>query len=180
MTIFRKVSMLIMVAIIAITSISSTSFAATKSNIEFDQYPDYELIDVTYDEEGRRTETYEFDLAENAITEDNGILLLSVNQTFTFTGTHRGADRTYSGNYLQYTIKITDSNGNSVDNTVLVELYDYNHTNPLSSTSVSANGSSTVVSGISITSGRTYYFYYTTTSGTSRALKVQMSITDYS
>lgn len=126
---------------------------------------------------------YEFEVTPNMVTSDGIIALstfsLDVDQTFTFSGSHRGGDRTYSGNKLRYAITITDANGNAVDNTVSISLYDYNHSYALKYHNLKADGSTTVIYDVPITSGRTYYFKYARTSGTSRTLKVHMQIWSY-
>ncbi len=141
-----------------------------------------EVVNVEYGENGETITTYEMEITpEMAADGDYGIMpLADIDQTFTMTTSHRGADRTYSGNYLKYSVTVTDSNGNAVANTISVQLKDYNHSYPLVDSRVDADGSTNTFSKISITPGRVYYFYYVLTSGTTRTLRVRMQITSYS
>lgn len=103
---------------------------------------------------------------------------IEVDQTFSMTTSHRGADRTYYGNRMRYVVTITDADGNSVDNAVAVELWDYNHGTAIQSSNVSANGNSYGYT-VPITNGQVYYFKYTKISGTTRTLLVHMTINAY-
>lgn len=112
-------------------------------------------------------------------SDDSGIMLLSVDQTFTFTSYHRGSNRTYSGSYLDFTATITDSSGNATSSVVTINLYNSSGT-LVKSVSVSADGNSHKTSNVSITSGGTYYFTYTVSSGSTTTLKIRMVISDHS
>ena len=111
---------------------------------------------------------------------DVAIASTSLDQTFNMTTSHRGADRSYPDNYLSYSITVTDVNGNAVDNTISVQLFDYNHSYPLKDTRVDADGSTTTIPRVSITANRVYYFRYVLTYGTIRTLRVRMQIYSYS
>lgn len=116
---------------------------------------------------------------DEEITIDSTLASISsLDQTFTMTTYHRGADRKYTGNRLQYSITVTDANGNAVNNAISVRLYDYNHSYALADTQVDADGSRTTLT-VSITPNRTYYFKYVLTYGTTRTLKVRMQIKSY-
>lgn len=98
-----------------------------------------------------------------------------INQTFSMTTTHRGADRTYSASTLRFSVTITDSNGNACNSVVAVELHDYNQSTPISTAIIGADGG-TYGHTVPITPGRVYYFYYRKTAGDSRTLSVNMII----
>ncbi len=156
--------------------IMSLSSFGTIASAEESQTP---ALSSTSEEEN----VYEFDVPQDEVAQ-NGIMplstfLLEVDQTFTMNSSHRGGDRAYSGNKMQYAITITDEYGNPVDNTVSIRLYDYNHTYSLKYHNLKADGSTTVISNVSITAGRIYYFKYAVTSGASRNLKVHMRIWSY-
>lgn len=139
-----------------------------------------EIVDVQTGENGETITTYEMEITPENANEGIAIASTSLDQTFNMTTSHRGADRTYPDNYLNYAITVTDVNGNAVDNIIAVQMYDYNHTYPLKDTRVHADGSTTAVRGVSITPNRVYYFRYTLTSGTTRTLRVRMQIYSYS
>jgi len=180
MKFFKNVTMVLMAVIMTICSIPMVAMAAELGEDKPNVLDAAELVGVEYDEDGRRTEVYEIDIAQEAAADgEYGIMPLSLDQSFTMGASHRGADRTYSGTKLQYAVTVTDQYGNAVDNRISVKLYDYNHSFALSNTNVSADGSTTVIPGISIVPGRVYYFQYSRTAGASRTLKVRMRITDY-
>lgn len=128
-----------------------------------------------YATKAEQVEVYTFE-----INADSGEIILprgvynEIDQTFNMTTYHRGADRTYTGSNLRYSVTITDGNGNPVDNTVRVDLCDYNY-GAISSKWVPANGG-TYGEDVPIVSGRVYYFTYTKTAGTTRTLRVNMYI----
>lgn len=93
---------------------------------------------------------------------------------------YRGADRKYSGDYLTYTVIITDSNGNPVDKQVSVQLWDYNHSYALHTNVVNANGEAVTTYSIPIVSNRMYYFKYYLANGSSSNLKIRMIINAWS
>lgn len=156
-------------AVMSLCSLSTNAFAA-----ETHEFTAPSSLEET---------VYEFDVTPDMINQDGIIPLstssLEVDQTFTMTSSHRGGDRSYSKNKLQYAITITDANGNAVDNTVAIRLYDYNHTYSLKYHNLKADGSTTVIYDVPITAGRLYYFTYTKSSGTTRTLKVRMQIWSY-
>lgn len=163
--------------------LSSTAFQVSAIENEVSVIPaTAEIVDVQKGSNGETITTYEMEVTPEMLAEgDYGIMpCADVDQTFTMTTSHRGADRTYSGNYLQYSVTVTDVNGNAVNNSISVQLWDYNHNYPLMDTSVNADGFTVTKSQVSITSGRVYYFKYVLTSGTIRTLRVRMRITAYS
>ena len=111
---------------------------------------------------------------------ENGIATYAVDSSFTMKGTYyRGADRKYSGNYLSYAITVTGSDGNPVNKQVSAQLWDYNG-NCLSVSTVTADGSTTIVPSISIVANRTYYFKYYLATGSTSNLKIRMVIDSWS
>ncbi len=101
----------------------------------------------------------------------------TIDNTFTMGSTHRGADRSYSTNKLYVRAIITDTNGNPVDNDVIISLNDYNGNTAM--WKVSANGEVHGMTFNGLTPNHIYYFYYTRM-GTARDLKVRMIITPVS
>lgn len=179
MSILKKIATMFLTVLMIVSSMTVNTMAAEQG----EDVPDFdatELVSVEYNADGTRTEVYEFDVMQvSTANGDYGIMPLSVDQTFNMGSSHRGGDRTYAGNKLQFSVKITDANGNAVDNFVSVQLHDYNHSYALVNSSVKADGRMKTESDISITPGRTYYFYYQVLSGASRTLKVRMIIRDY-
>lgn len=150
----KKIMSLLMVAVMAITTLSVPVSAA-------------EAVEAVEEP----VMVYSFEIDPNS---DESIMVLSdeVDQTFNMTTSHRGADRTFAGSNLRYVVTITDANGNAVDNTVVVKLNDYN-SGTIHSLNAKANGTS-YGNDVPITPGRTYYFTYTKISGTTRTLRVNM------
>lgn len=173
----KKITTLLMAAIMTICSFGTTVMAAETDNVMMVQPETMKLVDVEIDEDGNRTEVYEMEIPVEE--QGEGAVAFALDQSFNMTGSHRGGDRTYSGSRLQYAVTVTGSNGSAVDATVSVQLHDYNHGYALSNANVRADGSTTVVPNVSITPNRVYYFTYAQTSGTIRALTVRMRITDY-
>lgn len=124
-------------------------------------------------------ETIEFEITPSESNREVSLMATSnVNDTFNVYLEHTGSSRTYSGRYIRYTIKVTDSNGNPVDNILAVRLYD-------SSNSIRrenqfrADGSISAVQDIPVSSSTYYYFKYLLAYGTARTLRVHMTITSY-
>lgn len=117
---------------------------------------------------------YELELTPQSVDE-NGVSTYVLQSCFTMTGTYyRGADRKYSGNYLNYSIQVTGSDGKpAYDKQVQAQLWDYN-SNCLSIATVTADGVITTVPNIQIVPNRTYYFKYYLLTGTSSNLRVCM------
>lgn len=179
MCILKKIATIFLAVLMTVSSMTVNTMAAEQGE-DVPNFNAAELVSVEYNADGTRTEVYEFDVMQLSTSSgDYGIMPLSVDQSFNMGSSHRGGDRTYAGNKLQFSVKITDVNGNAVDNFVSVELHDYNHSYALVNSNVKADGSMITVSDISITPGRTYYFYYKVSSGASRTLKVRMIIRDY-
>mgnify|MGYP006343869489 FL=1 len=113
-------------------------------------------------------ETIEFEITPN---ESNGEISLmatsNVDDTFNVYLDHTGSSRTYSGKYIRYSIEITDTNGNAVDNILAVRLYD-SRGSLRSEGQFWANGAINAVQDIPVSSGQSYYFRYLLAYGTAR------------
>lgn len=124
-------------------------------------------------------ETYDFEITPAENEEEISLLSTSsVNNTFNVYLEHTGSSRTYSGNYLRYSIEITDTNGNAVDNILAVRLYD-SRGSLKSEGQFWADGSLNIIQNIPISSGTSYYFKYLLAYGNARTLRVHMEITSY-
>lgn len=124
-------------------------------------------------------ETYEFEISPSENTGEVSLMATSnVNDTFNVYIQHTGSSRTYSGKYIRYTIKVTDTNGNPVDNILAVRLYDSSNTLKREN-QFWADGSISAVQDIPVSSSSSYYFKYLLAYGTTRTLRVQMTITSY-
>lgn len=176
MKFFKNFTVVLMAMLLSVESVPMMAMAAEVDDNTTKQFEAAELVEVEHDEDGRKTEVYEFDIVQEG---EYGIMPLSLDQSFTMGSYHRGADRSYSGSKLQYAVTVTDVNGYAVDNMISVELHDYNHSYALSTLNVKADGSTVAIPNIPITPGSLYYFEYSRISGASRTLKVRMRITDY-
>lgn len=171
-TTFTRFCAFVLAAVLAVSGFTMTAAATEAPVVE---------ATVAENTAAENTQTITFQITSEG---DEGVIAvpmsstIEVDQTFTMTTSHRGADRTYYGNRMRYVVTITDADGNSVDNAVAVELWDYNHGTPIQSSNVSANGSSYGYT-VPITNGRVYYFKYTKISGTTRTLRVRMTINSY-
>lgn len=162
--------------------LSSTAFQVSAIENEVSVIPaTAEIVDVQKGSNGETITTYEMEVTPEMLAEgDIAIASTSLDQSFNMTTSHRGADRKYPDNYLSYSITVTDANGNAVDNTISVQLWDYNHSYALVDSRVDADGSTSTISQVSITPNRTYYFKYVLTYGATRTLRVRMQIYSYS
>lgn len=125
----------------------------------------------------RVVSTYDFDIVSYNGS-DNVVPLADVSDTFyVYNGTHTGSTRSYYGSKLKYTVTITDSSGNPVDNILAVQIYSGNL--KIHEGQFWADGASNTIYDISISSGGSYYFKYIIAYGNTRTLKVRMSITAY-
>lgn len=67
---------------------------------------------------------YDFDITADE-TAGSFSTLANVDNTFyVYNGSHTGSTRQYYGNKLRYSVTITDSTGNAVDNILAIQLYD--------------------------------------------------------
>lgn len=161
MKIFKRLQVMFLALVMCLVSVGgTTAFAA-------------EIPEET-------VETIEFEITPN---ENNGEISLmstsNVDDTFNVYLSHTGSSRTYSGRYIRYSIEITDTNGNAVDNILAVQFFD-SATNTLRrENQFWANGSISAVQDIPVSSGQSYYFKYLLAYGTARTLRVRMTISSY-
>ena len=160
MKIFKRIQIMILALVMCIGTIGgTTAFAA-------------EIPEET-------VETIEFEITPNEnIGEANLMATSNVDDTFNVYLDHTGSSRTYSGRYIRYSIEITDTNGNPVDNILAVRLYD-SRGSLRSEGQFWANGAINAVQDIPVSSGQSYYFRYLLAYGTARTLRVRMTITSY-
>lgn len=134
------------------------------------------VVSVEKLDNGKTQTMYEFEVTPEEVDE-NGVATYAVDSSFTMTGTYyRGADRKYDGNYLDYTMIVTSSDGSSVNKQVSIQLWDYNHNYSLQTDIVTANGAAVTEFGVPIVANRTYYFKYYLASGSTSNLKIRMII----
>lgn len=150
----------------------------TANAAEVKSVPNAEVVSVEQLADGRTRTTYEFEAVPAKIDED-GIATYLVDSSFTMTGSYyRGADRKYSGNYMDYSIEVTGADGRPVDKQIAAQLWDYNG-NCLSVSTVTANGVLNTEPGIKIVPNRTYYFKYYLMKGATSNLRIRMIIDTY-
>lgn len=147
----RKIQAIMLAIVIAVCSFSVTAFAeeATPSEVKVTQ----------------------------VISADgNGTVVMptSINQTFNFTGYHRGADRSYSNSNLFFYIKVTDSNGTTPGDRIAVVLHDYNNNTQIFT--AYADGTWYGYNLISVIPGKLYYFTYENLTSSTRSMTVTMQI----
>lgn len=165
-----------MVIMMLVFNLSTVVFAKEKNT---EQLLPENVVSVEKLDNGKIRTAYEFEIIPDDVDE-NGIATYAVDSSFTMKGTYyRGADRKYSGNYLSYAITVTGSDGNPVNKQVSAQLWDYNG-NCLSVSTVTADGSTTIVPSISIVANRTYYFKYYLATGSTSNLKIRMVIDSWS
>ena len=141
MKIFKRIQIMILALVMCIGTIGgTTAFAA-------------EIPEET-------VETIEFEITPNENTGEANLMATSnVDDTFNVYLDHTGSSRTYSGKYIRYSIEITDTNGNAVDNILAVRLYD-SRGSLRSEGQFWANGAINAVQDIPVSSGQSYYFRY--------------------
>lgn len=166
--VLKKCSLFCLAMIMAMLSVMPTMAAESEKTEAVETDSGYEVYEEEFILEPGESIS-ETDLNSAVST------LATIDQTFTMTSYHRGADRTYSSSNLRFSITITDTNGNATSDKVSVTLRDYN--GYASGWVVTANGSIFSKSGISIVAGRVYYFTYSN-SGSS-TLRVNMVIISY-
>lgn len=163
--------------IILVLNFSTVAFAAENDH---DQLMDENILYVEQLDNGKTRTMYEFEVTPEEVDE-NGIATYAIDSSFTMTGTYyRGADRKYSGNYLDYTMIVTASDGSAVNKQVSIQLWDYNHGYSLHTNIVTANGTAVTQYSVPIVANRTYYFKYYLASGTTSNLRVRMIIDSWS
>lgn len=138
------------------------------------------VVSVEQLDNGKTRTMYEFEVTPEEVDE-NGIATYAIDSSFTMTGTYyRGADRKYSGNYLDYTMIVTGSDGNPVDKQVSIQLWDYNTAHSLQTDIVKADGMAVTEYGISIVANRTYFFKYYLVGSTTSNLRIRLIIDSWS
>ena len=168
---------LFMAMLMLVLNFSTDAFAAENNAV---QVMPENVISVEELDNGKTRTTYEFEITPENVDE-NGIATCAIDSSFTMTGTYyRGADRKYSGNYLDYTMIVTASDGSAVNKQVSIQLWDYNHSYSLQTDIVRADGTAVTEFGIPIVANRTYYFKYYLASGTSSNLRIRMIIDTWS
>ena len=164
----KRIIAFVMSVLMCVSNFSMVSFAAEGNGVNSNA----KVVSVEELDNGKVR--YELELTPES-TDENGVSTYVIESSFTMNGTYyRGADRKYSGNYLQYTIEVTGADGNPQTNKqIQAQLWDYN-SNCLSIATVTADGSATTVPNIKIVPNRTYYFKYYLITGTNSNLRVTM------
>ncbi len=171
---FTSFAMAIMMLVL---SIPTVAFAAENDP---EQEMAEKVVSVEQLDNGKTRTTYEFEVTPDDVDE-NGVATYAIDSSFTMTGTYyRGADRKYNGNYLDYTMIVTASDGSAVDKQVSIQLWDYNHNYSLHTDIVTANGTAVTEFSVPIVANRTYYFKYYLVSGSTSNLKIRMIIDSWS
>ena len=171
---FTSFAMAIMMLVLSIPTIA---FAAENDP---EQEMTEKVVSVEQLDNGKTRTTYEFEVTPDDVDE-NGVAAYAIDSSFTMTGTYyRGADRKYNGNYLDYTMIVTASDGSAVDKQVSIQLWDYNHSYSLHTDIVNADGTAVTEYGVSIVANRTYYFKYYLVSGSTSNLRIRMIIDSWS
>ena len=162
MNIFKRLTALLLVAIILVLSMNVFALAEERiSETEVIGTYDFEIIADT-------------DVNNSTVRASTS----SIDDTFNVYLEHQGSTRSYSTSNLKYTITITDVNGNAANNILAVQLFNSNGTKILES-QYWADGISYSLQNISISTSQSYYFKYVLAYGTARTLKVHMVITNY-
>lgn len=157
--------------------LSIPTFAFAEENAE-QQLPE-NVVSVEELDNGKIRTTYEFEVTPESV-DDNGIATYAIDSSFTMTGTYyRGADRTYDGNYLDYTMIVTSAD-TSETRQVSIQLWDYNHSRALQTNIVTVNGANVTMYDTPIVANRTYYFKYYLTAGSTTSIRIRMIIDSWS
>ena len=164
----KRIVAFVVALAMCVTNFSMVTFAAEGE----DMTSNAKVISIEEMEDGRVR--YEMELTPQS-TDENGVSTYLIQSSFTMNGTYyRGADRKYSGNYLNFTLEVTGADGNPQPNKqVQAQLWDYNN-NCLIVTTVTADGGATTEAGIKIVPNRTYYFKYYLVAGGTSNLRVTM------
>ena len=164
----KRIVALLMSVLMCVSNFSVVSFAAEENGINSNA----KVVSVDKLENGEVQ--YVFELTPES-TDENGVSTYMIQSSFTMNGTYyRGADRKYSGNYLDFTLEVIGADGTPQPNKqIQAQLWDYNN-NCLRVVTVTADGSGTTVPGVKIVPNRTYYFKYYLVTGSSSNLRVTM------
>ena len=173
-----RIYAIIMAMVLALFSTGTVALAAEPTNEA--NIIESNIVDVTYNDDGSKETTYEFEITPDKVNE-NGIALLSadVDQTFTITAPYRGSSRTYAGNKLNVSVSATDANGNAVNTILAVQLCDHNSGESLREIQCSANGQPSHLYNYDIISGKLYYFQYLIAYGSQRTVRIHMVVTSH-
>ena len=113
---FTSFAMAIMMLVL---SIPTVAFATENDT---NQVMAENVVSVEQLDNGKVRTTYEFEITPDDVDE-NGVATYAIDSSFTMTGTYyRGADRKYNGNYLDYTMIVTASDGSAVNKQVSIQL----------------------------------------------------------
>ena len=159
-----------MSVLMCVSNFSVVSFAAEDNGVNSNA----KVVSVEELENGEVQ--YILELTPQSVDE-NGVATYAIDSSFTMTGSYyRGADRKYSGNYIDYSIQVTGADGNpQTTKQIQAQLWDYN-SNCLRVTTVTADGAITTEPNVKIVPNRTYYFKYYLVTGSSSNLRVRMII----
>ncbi len=155
---FKHFSTLMLVVAMLICSVNTTAFAAENNAV-----PESATV-------------MEFEITPEMMSMAKPVTPSDpVNEPFNVTGEHTGSSRIYYGNTVKYLIRITDTNGNPVDNMFAVKLY--NSSNVLvHEGQMWADGLYHEFLNIPISYGQTYYFKYALAYGNLRTVRIHMQI----
>ena len=164
----NRIVAFVMAMLMCISNFSVVSFAAEDNGANSNA----KVVSVEELDNGKVR--YELELTPES-TDENGVSTYLIQSCFTMNGTYyRGADRKYSGNYLNFTLEVIGADGNSYPNKqVSAELWDYNN-NCLVIATATADGTAITVPNVKIVPNRTYYFKYYLVTGSSSNLRVCM------
>ncbi len=166
----NRIVAFVMAMLMGFSNFSMVSLAAEADN----ENPNGKIVSVEKLDNGKTRTTYEMELTPESVDE-NGVGTYLIQSCFTMKGNYyRGADRKYSGNYLNFTLEVIGADGNSYPNKqVSAELWDYNN-NCLVIATATADGTAITVPNVKIVPNRTYYFKYYLVTGSSSNLRVCM------
>lgn len=174
----RKIRFMSLALAMVMLVLSVPTFAYATENNPKQELPE-NVVSVEELDNGKIRTVYEFEVTPESV-DDDGVATYAIDSSFTMTGTYyRGADRKYSGNYLDYTMIVTSSDG-STDRQLSIQLWDYNHAYALQTDLVTVNGGNISRYNIPITDNRTYYFKYYLIKGTTTSINVRMIIDSWS
>lgn len=175
----RKIRFMSLALAMVMLALSIPAFACAEEVAPEQALPE-NVVSVEELDNGKIRTIYEFEVTPESV-DDDGIATYAIDSSFNMTGSsYRGADRKYSGNYLDYTMIVTTSNSSAAGSQISAELWDYNHSYSLHTSIVSANGEALTTYDIPIVANRTYYFKYYLVSGITSSYTVRMIIDSWS
>lgn len=174
----RKIRFMSLALAMVMLMLSVPTFAYAAETDPEQELPE-NVVSVEELDNGKIRTVYEFEVTPESV-DDDGVATYAIDSSFTMTGTYyRGADRKYSGNYLDYTMIVTSADG-STDRQLSIELWDYNHEYALQTNLVTVNGPNISMYNTPIVVNRTYYFKYYLINGSTTSIKVRMIIDSWS